>query len=83
MFSPTSRRCTYKATNPRCAGYVIHEADWDDDEFVVIDGTTRFESDAQTRTQWEKGPETPASGSDSEETASDSETKLEKQARLF
>ena len=31
--------------------YVIHEADWDDDEFVVIDGTARFESDAPTRTQ--------------------------------
>jgi hypothetical protein len=67
-------------------GHVIHEADWDDDEFVVIDGTLRFESDAPTRTQWEKGP---ASGSDSEETdstdstASDSETEPEKQARLF
>lgn len=65
----------------------IVEAQLDDDEVVVIDGTLRLESDAPTRAQWEKGPETP--DSESEETAStastgsDSETEPERQARLF
>ena len=81
----------YRAVRARThgVGYVIDEADWDDDEFVVmcIDGRMRFKSDAPTRTQWEKGPETPDSGEETDATDSDSdsdsETEPERQARLF
>lgn len=72
---------------PHGVGHVILETQLDDDEFVVIDGTLRLESDAPTRTQWEKGPETPDSGEETASTASDSdsdsETEPERQARLF